>query len=71
MARDYLAIQGSSVASERAFSSAGLTDDIRRNHTETEAFGKMQVLKYAYRINFLSASEEAAAYEPFQAVELE
>ena len=31
------------LASERAFSSAGLTDDIRRNHTETEAFGKMQI----------------------------
>ena len=25
--------------------------------------GHMQVLKYAYKTNFLSASEEAAAYE--------
>ena len=32
--------------------------------------GHMQVLKYAYKTNFLSASEEAAAYEPFNMIEL-
>ncbi|KAF5313763.1 hypothetical protein D9619_013714 [Psilocybe cf. subviscida] len=42
IARDYLAIQGSSVASERAFSSAGITDDVRRNSLDTKAFGGKQ-----------------------------
>ena len=32
--------------------------------------GHMQVLKYAYKTNFLSASEEAAAYKPFNMIEL-
>ena len=60
MARDYLAIQGSSVASERAFSSAAISDDLRHNKTETKAFGNLQVLKFAYKTNFLDASDEAA-----------
>jgi hypothetical protein len=71
MARDYLAVQGSSVASERAFSSAGLTDDLRCNRMEVQAFGKLQILKYAYRTNFLNGSEEAAMHEPFLEVEIE
>jgi len=46
MARDY-AIQGSSVASERRFSSAGLTDrdDSRRSSLTSEHFSDIQVLK--------------------------
>ncbi|KIL54069.1 hypothetical protein M378DRAFT_19230 [Amanita muscaria Koide BX008] len=70
MACDYLAIQGSSVASERAFSSAGITDELCRNHIGNEAFGLVQVLKYAYRTNVLNASDEAAAHEPFQVIEI-
>ena len=65
-----MAIQGSSVASERAFSSAGMTDDLRRNRLEAEAFGKLQILKYAYRSNFLNGSEEAALHEPFREIEI-
>jgi hypothetical protein len=45
MARDYLAIQGSSVASERRFSSAGLTDDSWRSSLTSEHFSDIQVLK--------------------------
>jgi hypothetical protein len=71
IARDYLAIQGSSIASERAFSSAGITDDLRRNRLETEAFGKLQILKYAYRTNFLNGSEEAALHKPVREIEIE
>jgi hypothetical protein len=66
-----LAIQGSSVASERAFSSAGMTDDLRCNWLEAEAFGKLQILKYAYCSNFLNGSEEAALHEPFREIEIE
>jgi hypothetical protein len=46
MACDYLAIQGSSVASERAFLSAAILDDLQRNKTESKAFGNLQVLKF-------------------------
>lgn len=45
VARDYLAIQGSSVASERKFSSAKMTDDYLRNRLSTWHFGQLQVLK--------------------------
>ena len=38
MARDYLAIQGSAVPSERAFSSGGLTATARRNRLSGEIF---------------------------------
>jgi len=65
-----LAIQGSFVASERAFSSAGMTDDLRRNQLEAEAFRKLQILKYAYRSNFLNGSEEAALHKPFHEIEI-
>ncbi|KIL56257.1 hypothetical protein M378DRAFT_89621, partial [Amanita muscaria Koide BX008] len=70
IARDYLAIQGSSVASERAFSSAGITDDLRRNHMDNQAFGLIQVLKYAYKTNFLNTTEEVAGHDALDMIEL-
>jgi len=51
-------------------SSAGMTDDLHRNRLEAEAFGKLQILKYAYRSNFLNGSEEAALHEPFREIEI-
>ena len=71
MARDYLAIQGSLVASERAFSSAAISDDLQRNKTESKAFGNLQVLKFTYKTNFLNASDEAATHEPYHVLELD
>jgi hypothetical protein len=56
---------------ERAFSSAAISDDLRRNKAETKAFGNLQVLKFAYKTNFLNASDEAAAHEPFHVLELD
>ena len=47
-----------------------MTDDLRRNRLEAEAFGKLQILKYAYRSNFLNGSEEAALHEPFREIEI-
>jgi hypothetical protein len=38
---------------------------------EVQAFGKLQILKYAYCTNFLNGSEEAAMHEPFLEVEIE
>jgi hAT family C-terminal dimerisation region len=71
MACDYLAIQGSSVASKRAFSSAAISDDLQHNKTESKAFGNLQILKFAYKTNFLNASDEAATHKPYHVLELD
>ena len=59
MARDYLAIAGSSAHSERSFSSSGLTDVARRSHLGDDLFGEMQELKAAYKDGRLEAKNEA------------
>ncbi|KAF5319881.1 hypothetical protein D9758_017850 [Tetrapyrgos nigripes] len=62
MARDYLAIQGSATPSERAFSSAGLTDQKRRNRLSPATFSALQTLKAAYRNGHISAYQQAAEH---------
>jgi len=64
MARDYLAIQGSSVPSERAFSSGGITGTKLRNWLNPETFEALQILKAAYRNGVLSSGDEAQSHEP-------
>ena len=59
MARDYLAVQGSVTPSERAFSSAALTDTKRRNRLSPDLFESLQILKSAYRNGHMSASDAA------------
>ena len=49
LARDYLAIMASSVASERAFSSAGITVTKCRNRLKHDIVEALQVLKGALR----------------------
>ena len=49
IAHDYLAIQGSSVPCEQAFSSAGLTDDKCCGHLLPEHFGDIQTVKGKYK----------------------
>ncbi|EGN97683.1 hypothetical protein SERLA73DRAFT_56684, partial [Serpula lacrymans var. lacrymans S7.3] len=44
IARDYLAIQGSSVAAERAFSSGGRASTVLRNKYLPETFEALQIL---------------------------
>jgi hypothetical protein len=66
IARDFLAIQGSSVASERAFSSGGLTDTLNRNQIDPGVFGYCQILKNLYNTNFLRADIEAKVHEPME-----
>ena len=61
LARDYLAIQGSSVASERAFSSGGRTGTALRNRLKPETFEALQLLKDAYRTGLISASSAMEA----------
>jgi hypothetical protein len=59
IAKDYLAIQGSAVPSERAFSSSGITAVPRRNCLAPETFGALQLLKSAYRQGHISAASQA------------
>ena len=56
-----MAIQGSSVPSERAFSSGGLTGTVLRNRLNTDAFEALQILKGAYKNKVISVDEEVAA----------
>ena len=59
MARDYLAIPGSSCLAERSFSMSARTDDVRRRQMEGEKFGSLQRLRAAYRDGRLKAESEA------------
>jgi hAT family C-terminal dimerisation region len=62
MARDYLAIQGSSVPSERAFSSGGLTGTSLCNRLTPAILEALQILKSAYKNHHISAVEEAEGH---------
>lgn len=64
MAKDYLAIQGSSVASERAFSSAAFTTTAHRNCLLPETVEALQILKAGYRSGHISAAGQAARAVP-------
>lgn len=59
IAKDYLAIQGSAVSSERAFSSSGITTTARRNRLLPETIEALQLLKSGYREGHISAAGEA------------
>ena len=61
MVRDYLAIQGSSVPSEQAFSGGGLTGTRLRGRLTPELFEALQILKRAYRNGHIKAAERASA----------
>jgi hypothetical protein len=51
------------VASERSFSSGGLTDTLQRNRIlEPFLFGRVQILKNGYKSRLLDASVEANAH---------
>ena len=49
LAKDYLSIMGSSVSSERAFSSAGITISKRRNRLQADVVEALQFLKCLLR----------------------
>lgn len=66
LARDYLPIMASSVSSERAFSSAGITISKRRNRLKADVVEALQFLKCAIRRDLLY--REPA---PCSAIELE
>ena len=60
--RDYLTIQGSSVASEHAFSSGRLTGTYLRNRLKPNTFEALQIVKSAFRNGILNATDEAACH---------
>lgn len=62
IARDYLAIQGSSVPSKCAFSSGGLTGTRLRARLSPQVFEALQILKSAYRNGHIVAAKQAEAY---------
>lgn len=62
IARDYLAIQGSSTPSECAFSSGGITGTSRWSSLTMEIFQALQILKSAYRNGHISAVSQAAQH---------
>jgi hypothetical protein len=64
MARDYIPIQGSATASERAFSSGGLTGTARRNRLNVRLFEALQLLKGAYRSGTYTALASVSAPAP-------
>lgn len=61
MARDFLAIPGSSTASERQFSSARHIGTDFRNRLSPEMFEAVQILKGGYKANIVSAHLEMSA----------
>lgn len=63
IARDYLAIQGSSTASEHVFSQGGLTVTLLRNSLNPDAVEALQILKDSYRSGDLAAGIEALQWE--------
>lgn len=60
IAKDYLAIQGSAVSLERAFSSSGITTTARRNRLLPETIKALQLLMSGYGEGHISAAAEAA-----------
>lgn len=62
MAHDYFVIQGSSVSSEQAFSSGGLTGTSLCNCLIPATFEGLQILKSAYRNHHISAMQEAEGH---------
>jgi len=62
MARDYLAIQGSAVPSECAFSSGGITAAACHNRMSADTFESLQLLKSAYRNGHITAADQAVTH---------
>ncbi|KAM6498413.1 Ribonuclease H-like domain containing protein [Amanita muscaria] len=59
MARDYIAIPGSTCLAERSFSMSARTDDVRRRQMGDVKFGGLQRLRSAYQDGRLQAVKEA------------
>ena len=63
LARDYLAVMASSVSSERAFSSAGITICKRRNRLDGDIIEALQCLKMLIHQDLMSRGMTTVAEE--------
>lgn len=63
LARDFLPVMASSVSSERAFSSAGITISKRRNRLRPDVIEALQFLKCMYRRDLLFHENPCAKVE--------
>ena len=61
IAKDYLAIQGSSTPSECAVSSGGITATPCHNSLQPTTFSALQIVKFRYHNSHLSAIDEATS----------
>lgn len=64
LARDYLSIPGSAVASERSFSSSRHIGTDFRNSLGTDTFEAVQIVKAGYKAGLISAADEVFAMGP-------
>jgi hypothetical protein len=64
ISKDYLAIQGSAVASEHSFSSGEITGISQHNCLLPETFKALQLLKSAYCQGHISATTQAELAMP-------
>ena len=62
MAQDYLAIQGSAMPSERAFSRGGIMGTPNHNRFSIASFKALQILKSAYHNGHIAAMDDAAKH---------
>ena len=62
MAQDYLAIMGSAMPSEQAFSGGGITGTPNRNRLLVASFEALQILKSAYCNRHIAAVDNAAKH---------
>ncbi len=66
LARDHLAIMASSVSSERAFSSAGITISKRRNRLKPDVVEALQCLKFMIKRDLFFRFDPSIAADEMQ-----
>jgi hypothetical protein len=59
---DYLAIQGSAMPSEHAFSSGGITASLHQSSLSTDNFEALQILKSTYRNGHATVADQAGKH---------
>jgi hypothetical protein len=58
------------VASERSFSSSGIMDTLHQNHMDPLLFGRVQILKHAYKYHFIDARADTDAHEVVELIRI-
>ena len=58
------------MASERSFSSSGITDTLHQNRLNPFLIGRVQILKHAYKSHFIDAHTDADANEVVELIKI-